>query len=142
VDCEIHLDDLDTNTELGLIALNRNGKVYGKVGGGFTCLPLAVCGFYVTLHKSCEEIDQHFNQEYGGHSLNYSAQEMRKTADFLDATLAEYGLGKALRVDRDSNGNPAEPIEAFFGVEITERMSNWPEEIKPGLGFLTWKNND
>lgn len=143
MDPDIHLDDLDTNTELGLIALSRNGKVYGKIGGGFMCLPMSACGFYVALRPSCEEINHHFWHEYGGQSLYYDAPTLRRTADFLDATLASYRLDDVLRVRRDSDGNPAEFMEAFFGVEIIGRMPQWPVEIEPGdLGYLTWKNYD
>lgn len=140
---DIHLDDLETNEELGLIALvQEGGRTYGKVCHGFMCLDVRVFGEYVKLRDSCPEIDAHFYYEYRGQPCYADIEQMRRTADVLDATLISYGFGDTLRVQRNSGGSPTEFTEALFGVEILRRMPHWPANIGPGPGFLTWKNYD
>jgi Family of unknown function (DUF6210) len=149
----IDLDERPNPRELGLLAVDSAGKLYGRQGVGHNCWPMSERGWYVALRNNCPEIEGHYTDgppdglwrgwgalwEIG--DKEYPAKA-RKTADFLDTTLANYGLGGLLRVQRDSRGLPACIVEAWVSVEILERSTSWPAGVVPGLGILTWHNSD
>ncbi len=129
--------DLYEHEGLGLIIACLSGVNYTNQVAGYACLHPELEGVYIPLPASgVGKLESYFTgPKWNGRCYEAIDEE---TADFVDAILAELGLGSCLRVDRDRF---AESWEAWIRVKVGMNSVHWLG-LNQGDGVLTWENSD